>query len=113
MSVAALAVLLVHLFTKPFQSMWINVIEALILLDLLMVTVAFLDPSNTPVPFGFSAFLLLLPYVYAIGYLLYRAIGKKLWYVASTSGTPYMWNQDVLFNQDSLFCPLISYQDTL
>ena len=81
MSVAALVVLLVHLFTKPFEKMYINVIEAVILLDLLMVTVAFLDPSNTPVPFAFSTVLLLLPYAYATAYIFYRILGKRLWYV--------------------------------
>ena len=83
MSLAALTVLLVHLFTKPFQKMYINVIEAAILLDLLLVTVAFLDPSNTSVPFEFSIVLLLLPYAYAVGYLFYRAAGKRLWYVCA------------------------------
>lgn len=81
MSLIALGVLLVHLFTKPFQKMYINVIEAAILLNLLMVTVAFLDPANTPVPFQFSIVLLFLPYVYAIGYLFYSLLGRKLWYV--------------------------------
>jgi len=79
-SLAALVVLLVHLFTKPFQKMYINVIEAAILLNLLMVTVAFLDPVNNPVPYQFSTFLILLPYFYAAGYLFYSLIGVKLWY---------------------------------
>jgi hypothetical protein len=79
MSIAALIVLLVHLFTKPFKKLSINIIEAAILLNLLMVTVAFLDPSNTSVPFEFNVFLLFLPYAYAVGYILYRLLGRRLW----------------------------------
>lgn len=78
MSLTALAVLLIHVFTKPFKEMHINVIEAAILLNLLMVTAAFLDPSNSPVPFEFSTILVILPYVYAAGYTLY-VIGRKIW----------------------------------
>lgn len=79
-SLAALMTLIVHLFTKPFEKNYINVIEAAILLNLLMVTVAFLDPANSPVPFQFSTFLVILPYVYAACYIFYSIIGKKLWY---------------------------------
>lgn len=78
MSLTSLGVLIVHLFTKPFQNMYINIIEAAILLNLLMVTVAFLDPSNTPVPLEFSTMLLLLPYAYAIVYLL-SGLFQRLW----------------------------------
>lgn len=80
MSLAALVVLLVHLFTKPFKQLHINIIEAAILLNLLLVTVAFLDPSNSPVPFPLSTLLLFLPYIYATCYVLYRLVGKRLWY---------------------------------
>lgn len=73
--------LLVHLFTKPFEKLSTNIIEAAILLNLLLVTVAFLDPSNTPVPFAFSTVLLFLPYAYAISYLLYMLLGRRVWYV--------------------------------
>lgn len=79
MNLAALGVLLVHLFTKPFQKLHNNVIEAAILLNLLLVTVAFLDPSNSPVPFGLSTVLLFLPYLYAICFLFYQTVGKRLW----------------------------------
>ena len=78
MSLAALTVLIVHLFTKPYEQMYINVIEAAILLNLLMVTAAFLNPSNSPVPVWFSTLLVLLPYFYAIGYLGY-VIVRKIW----------------------------------
>lgn len=78
MSVVALIVLIVHVFTKPFEKMHINVIEAAILLNLLMVTAAFLDPSNSPVPFAFSTILVVLPYVYAAVYIAY-VVGRMIW----------------------------------
>ena len=46
MSLAALVVLIVHLFVKPYEKEAINIIEAILLLDLLMITGAFLDPSS-------------------------------------------------------------------
>ena len=78
MSLAALAVLVTHLFVKPYQKMYINVIEAAILLNLLMVTAAFLDPSNSPVPMWFSTLLVVLPYVYLLGYIIVM-LAKYLW----------------------------------
>lgn len=78
MSLAALAVLVIHLFVKPYQKMYINVIEAAILLNLLMVTAAFLDPSNSPVPMWFSTLLVILPYVYLLGYITVM-LAKYLW----------------------------------
>ena len=81
MSLAALVVLIIHLFTKPYKKMYINVIEAAILLDLLMVTAAFLDPpSSSPVPQWFSIILLMLPYTYAVIFIGYK-IAVRLWYV--------------------------------
>ena len=81
MSLAALVALILHLFVKPYENKYINIIEAAILLNLLMVTAAFLDPSNSPVPEWFSTMLLILPYVYAVGYFGYL-IAKYLWSVS-------------------------------
>ncbi len=89
MSLAALVVLLVHLFTKPFQEMYINIIEAAILLDLLMVTVSFLDPSNESIPVYISTTLLLLPYAYALSYIFYVTLGRRLWYVQTYVISPH------------------------
>ena len=69
MSLAALSVLLVHIFSKPYENEYINIIEAAILLDLLMVTGAFLDPSSDDSLRYFGYVLVFLPYVYAIGYI--------------------------------------------
>lgn len=78
MSLAALAILIVHLFTKPFEKNYINIIEAAILLNLLMVTAAFLDPSNSPVPQWFGLTLVVLPFIYAVVFLLYK-LSSRVW----------------------------------
>ena len=72
MSLAALAVLIIHLFTKPYVKEYINIIETLILLDLLLITGAFLDPSSDQVPREFGYVLIFLPYGYCAGYIIWR-----------------------------------------
>ncbi|XP_019851702.1 PREDICTED: uncharacterized protein LOC109581757 [Amphimedon queenslandica] len=72
MSLAALVVLIVHIIVKPFEKEYINVIEALILLDLVLVTGAFLspDPNSPAITIGYI--FMFLPYLYCIGYVIYR-----------------------------------------
>lgn len=83
MSLASLVVLIVHLIVKPYKKEHNNIIEAAVLLNLLLVTGAFLNPSADQVPYGFAVFLVVLPFVYALGYIVWR-VGKKLWYVKLT-----------------------------
>lgn len=78
MSLAALTVLIVHLFVKPYNKTYTNIIETAILLNLLMVTAAFLDPSGQPVPEWLSTILVLLPYCYAVCYIGWR-VTTRLW----------------------------------
>ncbi len=78
MSLFAMAVLLVHLLSKPYENNTINMIEALILTDLVAVTVVFLDPVNHPVPQWLRIVLLLLPYLYATLYIT-RIIAMYIW----------------------------------
>lgn len=73
MSLAALTVLLVHIFSKPYEKEYINIIEAAILLDLLMVTGAFLDPSSSGALMVFGYILVFLPYAYAVGFMSWVA----------------------------------------
>ena len=77
MSIAALIVMIVHVFIKPYKKEYINIIEAAILLDLLLVTGAFLDPSSEQVPDWFAYILVFLPYIYCIGYFCWL-IGKRI-----------------------------------
>ena len=72
MSLAALVVLIVHLFVKPYEKEAINIIEAILLLDLLMITGAFLDPSSDQVPAAFAYILVFLPYAYCVGYICWK-----------------------------------------
>ena len=79
MSIAALGVLIVQLFTKPYSQEYINIIEAAILLNLVLVTGAFLDPSSIQVPEAVRIILVFLPFIYALGFLLW-AVGKYVWW---------------------------------
>ena len=72
MSLAALVVLVVHCFAKPYKENHVNAIEAAVLLNLLLVTGAFLDPTGNQVPRGFSLFLVMIPFAYAALFLLWR-----------------------------------------
>ena len=72
MSLAALVVLGVHCFAKPYKENHVNAIEAAVLLNLLLVTGAFLDPTGNQVPRGFSLFLVMIPFAYAALFLLWR-----------------------------------------
>ena len=77
MSNAALVVMIVHIFSKPYENKYTNIIEAAILLDLLLVTGAFLDPSSEQVPDWFAYILVFLPYAYCIGFICWM-IGKRI-----------------------------------
>jgi hypothetical protein len=68
--VLATIVLLVHLFTKPFKDKRNNIVEAVILLNLVAVTITYLQPPQGVFLVFLVFFLTLLPYLYAVGYLL-------------------------------------------
>ena len=72
LAMTALAVLTLHCFLKPYKERYINIVEALILLDLLLVTGLLIDPESQ-VPIEFDFFMILLPFVYFVLYLLWRA----------------------------------------
>ena len=72
MSLAALVVLGVHCFAKPYKESHVNAIEACVLLNLLLVTGAFLDPTGNQVPKGFSLFLVMIPFAYAALFLVWK-----------------------------------------
>lgn len=74
MTVSAVFVLMVHILTKPYIKSYINVIEALILLNLAAVTVVYLNPSTNHVPRWFSTLLVLLPYAYCLIYMVWRIV---------------------------------------
>lgn len=71
-------VLVVHCLSKPYEKKWINVIEAFILMDLFVATVAILQLQDPYVPGGLIGVVVALPFVYAtaLGTFL---VGKYLW----------------------------------
>ena len=75
MTGGALIVLLVHLLIQPYEKKHVNIIETLILTDLLVVSIMYLNPPVNQIPDWFSTILLLAPYVYCmlyfIGYFLH------------------------------------------
>ena len=78
MSASAVFVLMTHVLTKPYVKTYVNIIETLILLNLAAVTVVYLSPSTNPVPQWLTTLLVLLPYAYCIGYLLWR-MARYIW----------------------------------
>lgn len=78
MVLVSVVVLLVHLLSKPYESRYVNIIEAMILVNLVAVTVIFLDPTDNPVPEWLSTTLLILPYLYAVVYIGWTAV-RYIW----------------------------------
>ena len=71
MALFEVIMLIVHCIAKPYEKSWINFIESLILLDLFLVTVAILQPSDPYFPNGLAGVFALLPFIYAIPMTLY------------------------------------------
>ena len=66
----ATLVLLVHLIAKPFKEEHNNIIEAVVLLNFVLVTICYLE---APVGMFATVMVILvtvLPYLYAVGYLV-------------------------------------------
>ncbi len=69
--------LVVHCLSKPYEKKWINIVEALILMDLFVATAAILQPRDAYTGKELSVVLVLLPFLYALpvgGGLLGRGI---------------------------------------
>ena len=70
--------LVVHCLSKPYEKKWINVVEALILLDLFVATAAILQQQDRYITHGLIVLLVLLPFIYAIPMTAYL-LGKYIW----------------------------------
>ena len=77
MFLLALFVLVFHCFIKPYKKEASNVVETLILLNLLLVTAAYLEAPQDGVASSFIVILTVLPYLYAVCFLIWVA-GKKM-----------------------------------
>ena len=71
-------VLVVHCLSKPYEKKWINIVEALILLDLFVATVAILQQQDPYVTRWLVGVVMALPFVYAAAVGTYL-VGKYLW----------------------------------
>ena len=68
-------VLVVHLLSKPYESSHMNIIEALILANLVIVTAMSLNnPAGNQVPLWFNMALLLVPYIYGVFYSMWLLV---------------------------------------
>ena len=77
MFLLALFLLLFHCFIKPYKKETSNIVETLILLNLLLVAAVYLEAPQDQVAPVFVVILTLLPYLYAVGFLMWLA-GKKM-----------------------------------
>ena len=77
MFLLALFVLVFHCFIKPYKKESSNIVETLILLNLLLVSAAYLEAPQDGVASSFIVILTVLPYLYAVCYLIWVA-GKKM-----------------------------------
>ena len=77
MFLLALFVLVFHCFIKPYKKESSNIVETLILLNLLLVTAAYLEAPEGGVASSFIVILTVLPYLYAVCFLIWVA-GKKM-----------------------------------
>ena len=73
-----ITVLVVHCLSKPYEKKWINVVEAFILLDLFVATVAILQLRDPYVAGWLIGVLMALPFVYSTALGAYL-LGKYLW----------------------------------
>ena len=70
--------LVVHCLSKPYEKKWINIAEALILLDLFVATAAILQSNDLYITHGLIVLLVVLPYLYAIPMTVYL-LGRYIW----------------------------------
>ncbi len=74
MSLGSVSVLVIHLLVQPYQKRHVNIIEAFVLMNLVTVTVVFLNPTTNEVPGWLGTLLLLLPYFYGIFYISWALV---------------------------------------
>ena len=73
-----MVMLIVLCLSKPYEKKWINVVEALILLDLTAATAAILQPRDAYIGKELAVALVLLPFLYALPMGLWL-LGQSIW----------------------------------
>lgn len=82
-SLLILMCLLIVCFIKPYKKAYINISEAIILFCLFGATLAILDDEDVNIGVNTSIVFAVLPYIYALIYIVYRVgrtLGKYAWY---------------------------------
>jgi len=74
---AAFVVLLVQVFAKPYKDTRNNIIETAILVNFVLVAASYLQSPETAAASAMVVILTLLPYVYAVVYIVI-ATGRKM-----------------------------------
>ena len=74
MAVAGLIVFVIHILTKPYVKEYINIIEAFILLDIMLVAGAFIDLESDIVTPVIGYIFMFIPYLYFLVYICYFII---------------------------------------
>jgi hypothetical protein len=75
---AATFILLVHLLKKPFRKNHNNIIETVILLNLVITTASYLEPPAGTFHKVLVVALTILPYLFALGFLVMK-VAKKIY----------------------------------
>lgn len=72
----AILVLVVQLLVQPYQKRYVNIIESLILMNLVVVCMLYLNPFRSETYFVFSTILLLAPFIYGLLYMTWSVFNK-------------------------------------
>ena len=71
--IAVLVILVAHVIAQPYKKKWVNIVEALVLYDLFIISALNLDVNlATEQVYGLDLIMLVLPYFYATCYITYR-----------------------------------------
>ena len=74
-----IVMLVVHCLSKPYEKKWINIVEALILLDLFVATAAILQLQDRYVPRWLIGVVVALPFVYGAAVGTFLVVKYSWW----------------------------------
>ena len=75
--IAVLVILLAHVIAQPYKKRWVNIVEALLLYNLFVLSAINLDMNlATAHVYYIDLLLLFLPYIYALSYIGFRSYNK-------------------------------------
>ena len=80
MCVTSMVTLLVHLLTLPYERLYTNITETVILALLVIINCSLVESSSVAVPEELVSLLIVLPYLFATGYIALM-IASPAWYM--------------------------------